>query len=346
MKNNLTGSQRIEYIDFVRGIAILFMIWQHAMIFYAVDGGERSILGGIVLLLGTAPAAPVFMVIMGIFFMKAKNKGVLYGLVRGIKLLALGYILNCFRFFIPLTIGTLTGLKFPSPISANALLFSVDILQMAGLSLIIMALLRQFLPFKQLWVVIVVLIAFISPLIWGLFPSYPIVSLLWGEQAFVFFPLFPWVIYPIIGMYLHAPIFDEKNEYYFFFLFKIGVVLIIAGTVLWTSISNEIFVQGDYHRSGPAVHMVIIGFVFIWLFFCKSIFGKLRIDTLKNILFFWSKNVTIIYFIQWVLYGWGMLVFGWQSLDPVIALCIGWMVCVLSHFLTQGYLKKRGQIFT
>jgi len=345
MKKFMIGSQRIEYIDFVRGLAILFMIQQHAMIFYAVDGGEKSLLGGIVLLLGTAPAAPVFMIIMGIFFMKAKNEGILYGLIRGIKLFALGYVLKFFRFFIPLTIGTSVGINFPSPIRADTLLYSVDILQMAGLSLIIMALIRNFLPFKQLWVVIVILIAFFSPLIWGLFPSYPIVSLLWGEQPFVFFPLFPWMIYPIIGMYLHVVIFDGKNEFNFFYLFRIGVLLILAGIILWTSIANEIFVEGDYHRSGPAVHMVIIGFVFIWLFFCKSVFGKLRIDPLKKILFFWSKNVTIIYCIQWILYGWGMLIFGWQSLHPAIALCIGCMVGVLSHFLTRLYLKSRDQIF-
>jgi len=179
MKKKLSDTQRIEYIDFVRGLAILFMILQHAMIFYAVDGGESSLLAGIVLLLGTAPAAPVFMIIMGIFFMKVRNKGVLYGLSRGIKLFVLGYVLNFFRFFIPLTIGASTGLSFPNPIRADPLLYSVDILQMAGMSMIIMTLIKNFLPLNYFWVVIVILIACISPLTWGLAKSY--LENLWNQ---------------------------------------------------------------------------------------------------------------------------------------------------------------------
>lgn len=61
----LKKTQRIAYLDFVRGLAILFMILQHSLVVYAVNGGETTLLGGIFVLLGTAPAA----LIMGVIWM-------------------------------------------------------------------------------------------------------------------------------------------------------------------------------------------------------------------------------------------------------------------------------------
>ena len=95
---------RIAFLDFARGLAIVFMIMQHAMLYYAVGSGLQSNLGKLVVISGTAPAAPVFMLIMGIFFMRAKTAGLRYGVVRGLKLLALGYLLNALRFAIPAVI--------------------------------------------------------------------------------------------------------------------------------------------------------------------------------------------------------------------------------------------------
>ncbi len=79
------------------------MVLQHAMLVYAVSEGETSILGRIVLLLGTAPAAPVFLLVMGIFLGRS-TKGLPYAIRRGVQLLALGYLLNLLRFTLPLLI--------------------------------------------------------------------------------------------------------------------------------------------------------------------------------------------------------------------------------------------------
>ena len=46
------------------------------------------------MLLGTAPAAPVFMVAMGFLFGSSTRTGVRSGVVRGLQLFALGYAFN------------------------------------------------------------------------------------------------------------------------------------------------------------------------------------------------------------------------------------------------------------
>ncbi|MCP4553672.1 MAG: hypothetical protein GY834_16895 [Bacteroidetes bacterium] len=269
-------SQRIEYLDFARGLAILFMILQHSLIVYAVNGGEATLLGGIFLL-------------------------------------------------------------------------SVDIFQLAGLSLIFMSLIRYFLP-RQPWtcgewfslLLIIMIVLVVSPLLWGKFGNNPFLSPFLGDGETKFFPFFPWVVYPVFGMFLSRFLLNPKDNLFFKNFIIAGFSLIIIGTALWTQVSNAIIVQGDYHRSGIAVHFVIIGFILIWLPFCETVFNQTsQYSFIYRILFFWSRNTTVVYFIQWVLYGWGILIFGCESLPVTISLFVGIGMCILCHALTKIFVKLR-----
>ncbi len=325
------------------------MILQHSLVVYAVDGGESSLFGGLFVLLGTAPAAPVFMVIMGLFFMRPKTIGLSYGIKRGLILIALGYVLNVFRFYLPILIATKFHVSLPEFMTPVSFLLSVDILQLAGLSLIFMSLIRYFLPSQRgTWIfliLIIMIILVISPLLWGKFGYNPFFSPFLGAGETIFFPFFPWVVYPVSGMFLSQFLLNPKDNFIFKKLVIAGFSLIFIGAVLWAQVSNTIIVQGDYHRSGLAVHFVIIGFILIWLPLCKAIFNQTRdFSFIHKILLFWSKNTTVIYFIQWVLYGWGMLIFGCELLSAPVSLFIGVSMCLLSHALTRVFVKLKGRI--
>jgi hypothetical protein len=106
---------RIVSLDLARGLAIVFMVFQHAVLIYAVDRGEQSVVGKLVLLFGSAPAAPVFLFIMGIFLGRP-DRGLRRGVRRGIKLIALGYLLNLLRSTLPsLVAGQANVLSETSP---------------------------------------------------------------------------------------------------------------------------------------------------------------------------------------------------------------------------------------
>lgn len=345
--SDLKQTERIEHLDFTRGLAILFMILQHSLVVYAVNGGETSLFGGIFVLLGTAPAAPVFMVIMGVFFMRPKNMGVAYGIKRGILLISLGYILNVFRFYLPISIATKFRADLPEFMTPVTFLLSVDILQLAGLSLIFISLIRYVLP-RQPWtwrtkgilILLIVIILMMSPLLWGGFGHNLFLSPFIGDSKTVFFPFFPWVIYPVFGMLLSGYLLNHKNNFTIRKMVVAGVSLMIIGAALWVQVSNSIIVQGDYHRSGIAVHFVIAGFVLIWLPLCKTVFNQTReLSFIHRILLFWSKNTTVVYCVQWVLYGWGILIFGCELLSVPVSLSIGVGMCFLSHALTKIYVK-------
>lgn len=123
------------------------MIMQHAMNMYGINEGVGTILGDLVVVSGTAPAAPVFMLIMGIFFLRSKNMRT--NALKGLNLIGIGYLLNPARFVIP----TLLAGDYPAtgPDSPLGQLMGVDILHMAGLSLICMSLLRHLKP--TVWLV-------------------------------------------------------------------------------------------------------------------------------------------------------------------------------------------------
>ena len=190
----IMDTKRIIFIDLARGLAIFFMILQHAMIIYARDEGAGTLLGEVIILCGTAPAAPVFMLIMGIFYLGAKDlKAHVH---RGLKLIAMGYLLNVFRFVLPVLLSGDYPLSGPD--SPLGLLMAVDILQMAGLSLICMSLIRPLGPMA--WLGLALAVALWSPLLWQSAPQNFVLDMLWGTNHNVAFPLFPWLIYPLAGM--------------------------------------------------------------------------------------------------------------------------------------------------
>ncbi|MCG8514489.1 MAG: DUF1624 domain-containing protein, partial [Halanaerobiales bacterium] len=148
MQKYVSQKQRVVFLDIARGLAILFMIAQHSMLVHEVNEGEgSSILGNIFLLLGTAPAAPVFLIIMGIFIANSKAS-TQRNIIRGIKIFLLGYVLNFARFTVPLLIAGALGSPYTEGETPLDYFLAVDILQLAGLSMIFGALVKPYVENK------------------------------------------------------------------------------------------------------------------------------------------------------------------------------------------------------
>jgi surface polysaccharide O-acyltransferase-like enzyme len=335
-------NQRILFLDLVRGLAILCMILQHTLIMYARNMGEGSDLGEIFLLLGTAPAAPVFLLLMGIFFARSTKPKLKYGMMRGLKLLMGGYLLNLFRFSLPVLITGDHGDFFADSESPFSLLFVVDVPQVAGLSLMVLSLLKYVRLRRELWLVLAIIIVMVSPFLWGTWNELPGTAPLWGTAETVIFPLFPWLIYPLVGMfYSHYVMNDGERHSCMKNTAIMGLVLLVAGTLLWNGFSEGIFVIGDYSRSGVSVHLVIFGFVFLWLSFWWWVVNRFRENAIFRLLHYWSRHVTVIYVIHWLLFGWGILIFGMNQHSASTAFFIGIGILMLTHILTKLYIGYR-----
>ncbi|MDH4206358.1 MAG: DUF1624 domain-containing protein [Desulfobacteraceae bacterium] len=337
--------ERIKFFDFARGIAIFFMILQHTVIVFDKSSGSDSGLGRTIILMGTAPAAPVFMFIMGVFFIHRHPNDMSFGIKRGLKLLLLGYVLNAVRFCLPAMTLDKFGLVLEGNTSPVTLFFIVDILQMAGLSLMIMAVARRFTQKTWIWISLPVVVSMVSPVLWGKLTEIPGTALLWGDQDAVFFPLFPWLIYPLVGMiYGRAYLMHPDRGILMKKSFLSGLIMMLTGAIIWRFFPNEDYFVGNYARSGPAIHLIILGFVITWMALCFWIVDRIPDNRIFRVLYFWSRNVIVVYFIQWLLIGWALFLFYKKTQTPEGALLLGFVFVLLTHLLTNAYLYLKRKL--
>lgn len=150
MKNKIFSDQvirtgREHELDWARAFAIVFMVLIHVFMFLCAFE-ENNIIYIIVCYLGSPPAAPVFMFVMGISMVYSRKNTPALLAKRGIGLLVMAYALNAARATVPYAISRAMGEEFFLTL-AEALLLG-DIMQLAGLSFLLMALLNLVLLYQ------------------------------------------------------------------------------------------------------------------------------------------------------------------------------------------------------
>ncbi len=344
-----TRPARIVAFDLARGAAVVFMILIHVLNLISTEALEHHTrFGRVVSLLGSTPAAPVFMLLMGASFVLAPPRSTRAGIGRGLQLLATGYALNLARFVAPLALARSLDPTAAIPHAQNGLLayaFIIDILQFAGLAYIVLTLLHA--RRARSWAVgaLLVEVALVSPYLWGRFADVPVVGrladLLWGSRGeLVAFPLFPWLAYPLAGYLLgqwlqRAP--GAGIDHFFSRLLRVALPLLVAGG-LWTA-TDPTYHLGDYWHTGPGGIAASIGFIGVWLWGWHHLSRWVRGTSVEALLLFGSRNVTTIYLIQWTLIGWLTLLTGYKTAGLTATLL--WMVLALVVSLGLAWGRNR-----
>ncbi len=333
---------RLRFLDIARGLAIVFMVFQHVQLLFAVGSGEDSLLGAAFLLLGTAPAAPVFMVAMGFLFGSSTRTGVRSGLVRGLQLFALGYALNLLRFVLPLLVrGDPQAIDFFGGTWWGAF-FEIDILQLAGLSLIVLGPIKRYVRDPRLVLALAAAVAIVSPLLWGVGGGSVFLDPLWGLGEWVSFPLFPWLAYPLLGLSLAGFTARATSAD------RLMRAWALAGAAACWPASRcsasrpagaGILAFGDYYRSGLPVQLLLAGFVLLWLPLLWWLDRRLAWRAVPRYLTSLSRNITAVYLIQWVLIGWLAIGLGVFDQPSWLAALLGVPILVASHLLALGYAR-------
>ncbi|MDD3954224.1 MAG: heparan-alpha-glucosaminide N-acetyltransferase domain-containing protein [Lentisphaeria bacterium] len=351
--------ERMPYFDHVRGILVALMIMCHTVIVYGTDRVLESPLGVFLAkIMGTWPGAPVFMILMGIFFVYPKAKPAQVRIARGVKLFLLGLVLNCLRLVFPYLMAKLVNpdaflnIHYLTPNSDFPVLWQLfylmDILTFAGLAFILLALFE--LVFKKDWhlVVLGLLVALIAPALWGTGRDwgvfYPLVQPFWGNalipglESDTSFPVFPWLVYPIVGILIGRAIVrgDAYGTVLKKMLFAALVLGAAGGLFVFLSKTNQF---GDFYRMYPGGTFLCVAIGLLWIG-QFMLFTKLGVfQKILDYLIFWSKNITLIYLVQWVLIGFGIVFLGYrQQNNPWLVAALIPVFCVLSYFATKTLL--------
>lgn len=350
-----TPDDRIRAFDLARGLAIVFMTAIHVLGHYGNDASWASPLGGVVIFLGGPTAAPVFMFLMGAslaFSRRVTASGIAR---RGLWLLFLAYTLNVLRGALPASLGLATGYVTEAdiwPYTPGTLLTLVDIHQMAGLALLVIAALTAVFvvpggrALRAALIGLAVSVGLVSPFLWGtttgIAPVDLGLALLWGAEWNVFFPLFPWIVYPLVGYAYGRMLVAQPDRRRF--VRRMGIVgpaVGLTGIAIIAIVHPSIGVE-DYWRQGPAVVLAILGLVLTWLALADVVVSRVRPNRVFDRLYGWSGRVTAMYCIHWILIGWGVGLVGHRDLElPAVLVAMG-IVLVLTDRITITLPFLRG----
>jgi hypothetical protein len=295
--------------------------------------------------LAEGPGAPLFMAVMGISFVLSGKTKMKDNLKRAAWLFALAYILNFLKFLVPLAAGTIPeqllidfGIS-SGPQGVLHLFLLGDILQLAAISLIILSLLHR-LSHYHLWAMLLAFIILLAaPFVWQIHSSNAVLNyvfdLLWGYNSQVYFPVFPWLVYPLTGM--AAGYYLKTSANFFIKARNAGLILIILG--LGISSIDPLLHWGDFYRTGQGGTLYYTGFVLVWLYVCHLAVKWLPDNKFFNLLTTLSKHITRIYLIQWILIFWLIGLIGYRQLN--VAASVVCILVVTSLVIFIGLLPER-----
>lgn len=296
--------KRLLLPDLLKGLAAFFMVQIHITELFIDSAGRESVFGKVTLFLGGPFAAVVFMIVMGYFI--AKNKGTIsQNVLRGIKIFILGFLLN-----IGLNFNLLLKIWFYNwPYNPLEYLFGVDILYLAGMSIIILSSLKSLQKGKE-WLSLVLLLAVIA--LTGFMNEklmvmnhYFVVPFIAGTYSWSYFPLFPWLAYPLTGFVFAQH--QEKISLFFDRQKIISIILIAAIAVLVLlfykqGINTTINLPAYYHHTlGYALWA--LGLTLLWTILLHFILKKYPDTIIGNFFCRIGKNITLFYIIQWLIIG-------------------------------------------
>lgn len=342
----LNSQKKLIALDMMKAFAVFFMFLGHIVIMY----GTPKVIGSTAItwiaFCAEGIGAPAFIFSMGLAIVLSSPKSPRQIWSRGLLLILTGYVLNFLKFFPTITLFRV----FPEALFAEtgrvnniagllSFIFIADILQFAGIAYIFCSFLFQYVRNYQIWAVLLAL-----PLL-GLAPylyqeqyasgNY-FMQLFYGQNFQVYFPVCPWMAFPLLGMaagYFIRNYPNQKRNMPGFL--GIGLMGITIGFLLIQSDPSGQFGTDYYHRKHGALIMYC-GQLLTFLSLLYFISPFLTSGMVKGIRFC-SRNVTRIYILQWILIYWGWAFTPYHSLPGrlVVPYLIGFIV--LTMLLTAGW---------
>ncbi len=289
--------------DLLKGIAILFMIQVHLMESFARPTIFASWPAKLSLFFGGAPAAPVFMMIMG-YFVAQSSLSKTASIRRGIQLIIWGMLLNIGLNLHLIYMVLIEGWDY----DLLPYIFGVDILQLAGLSVIVIALIPSIIKTRWYYMGILILIIFVLKHFingqdihegWNYFTAYFI-----GGTDWSYFSLLPWLVYPLSGYaFFRLETFFLTWSWHIYFKIFVIVGFIIFMSLSWNYSTHITYDLKNYYSHGIDFYLWTIIFTLFWAGLFSIFAQQISKTKFGQYLIFTGENITSIYVIQWLIIG-------------------------------------------
>lgn len=297
-------TERSRTSDFIKGVAIIAMVQVILMEAFARQHIMGSLAGKISLFLGGPTTAPVFLSVMGYYIAHQKHN-FRYNMDRGFRLILIGILLNIGE-------SVMLWLQPQHTVVLSDFfhfLMGVDILIMAGLSLLIMsvliALFRGIVPVFLFLIFVVLMIPYVLPSVAQTHPQSLWLPFLYGKYANSYFPLLPWFAYVLAGyLFFLFKKYFVSDEFKHSQTVKI-VLLVLSGVLLLTTAPfgfNVSIQRILYSHHGILFFLFCVNFVFWWLLSSRAIVYLVN-NRITGYVEWLGRNVTAFYVFFMLLVG-------------------------------------------
>lgn len=320
MNSGSVAETRFQALDVIKTLAIFLMVMTHVeeVLFsfvwedkaFCPSSGFWSVLDGWTTVM--APAMFMFSMGVAINFSHRQEPG--QWIRRGFKLMLAWFLLKAAYCLVGIRHVGASGLT-PWQFCVQYVFFS-DILCFAGLFFVLMGFLRK-LKVPKAALVLLALGLFIAGQFIFLEPTTSCLSLTIFVQAVVgwfvatpitAFPLFHWVLHPLLGLGWGWLMLRSRNRDRFFGLSMLASLPILAGIVAWYALTiartgglpKMNLVESAYVVK-PAILVAAYG---IFVFLCSAFHFLVRIaegSRFVRACGFVGSRLTVIYCIQWVI---------------------------------------------
>lgn len=343
-------------LDHARGIAILLMVATHSLeVLWKGNLGQfLSSMGlsddqGALLLHLLLPlmgvGAPLFMMVMGMGTVLGRDPRTTTMLRRGATLVGIGLLLNALRSSLPALVSPLVRGQSIDPFHwrlAAGLMLQVDILQFAGLSLILLALLGRgrraaglgFGLLSLLWIAN----AFQADVCPDSDAGSALAGYVVGCSGLSYFPLASWFLFPFAGRLL-AQRMDRIARAGLALAATCAVVVVPLLWLMWFPLGGG---RLDYYHGGASQAVVLLLSAIGWIAFLGR-FDFAFPDSWSRALGWLSRNILRMYVAHWMILGACIPFLGYRSLPLAWALAASVPLALASIGAVEQYLRWKGK---
>ncbi|MBZ4190454.1 acyltransferase family protein [Niabella beijingensis] len=333
----LTQYQR-QGFSLARGFVVLVMPAIHAVLLYSTLPVKQGPLGMLLGFLAETSGAPLFMLLMGLFIALGREKTTAYILKRMGMLLAAGYLLNGCKLLLPYHWGWIPQqFLTDSGVTENTatqLFLTGDILQFAAIAYACCAVLRKRITSVTWYGLAFLIVLLITPFAWKLqcdgIPAIPL-ALLNGKPPQAFFPLFPWLLYPLAGLITGALLTRLNGTDFNKLLIILTTGLALAGYLL--SLAEPPEWKTEFYRLGRGGTLFHIGLAMGWVLLFIGLAKKIRKNYFFDLLQWLSDNILLAYILQWIVIFWCFPLFGYNRLQLFSSLLAVYATATTSFLL-------------
>lgn len=337
-------------LDIAKGLAIIFMVIVHVNEVYQSEEFSGGLYERFIEFIGSPPAAPIFMLLLGVGLVYSKNSNAHSLIKRGMIIFISAYILNFVRDYIPYSILAFLEDDPSYKIEAWDSLWGIDILQFSGLSFIFFGLIKKF-NIKDkflmiIWAFLLTLNIFLRGTSTDSELLNSILGLLWGTTDYSWFPFLTWISFPITG-YFFGKLLIRCNDKIVFYKNSFLISLTALVPFLAFAYINDIqfgafgeLYQETYYHHDIVGNIILISFAILWIsiiFFLTKFIPNNIVKAFTK----WSKNTNLIYYTHWIILGYSMLFLNIEEYGPVIILLLSIILFILSDMITTFISNKK-----